>query len=316
MALMIPFTHKIGQREQRAIITAILSVTTFITTFASVIYAPDISTIAADYKVAPEVATLGVTLYVLGFSAGPVLWGPLSEIKGRRLRLVVAAFGTAIFHFAVAVSKDLQRIMINRFFAGFFGTGPLAVGGAVFVDLFDNKTRSIATQYLSGILASAAAVLNFVVYETYPPIILARKAAELRRRTENWAIHAKQEETEVDFHEMVERNLIRPLRMLVVEPIVLLISLYSAFIYGLLYLFLTAYPIIFQGVYGMRPGISSLPELGAVLGCILTGVIMVLRAPAYRRKLEVNNNMPIPEWRLPEAMVGAVLFAGGMFWLG
>lgn len=80
------------------------------------------------------------------------------------------------------------------------------------------------TQYLSGILASAAAVANFVfVHETYPPIILARKAAELRRRTQNWAIHAKQEETEVNFHEMVERNFIRPLHMLVVEPIVLLI---------------------------------------------------------------------------------------------
>ncbi|KAL5086198.1 hypothetical protein Trisim1_009527 [Trichoderma cf. simile WF8] len=332
----------------KAIITVILSITTFITTFASGIYAPAISTIAADYKVAPEVATLGVTLYVLGFSAGPVLWGPLSEIKGRRLPLVVAAFGTAIFHFAVAVSKDLQSIMINRFFAGFFGTSPLAVGGAVFVDLFDNKTRGIAvtiftlsvfigpmfspfiggfivtshlgwrwTQYLSGILASAAAVANFVfVHETYPPIILARKAAELRRRTQNWAIHAKQEETEVNFHEMVERNFIRPLHMLVVEPIVLLISIYSAFIYGLIYLFLTAYPIIFQGVYGMRPGISGLPELGAVLGCIITGIIMVLRAPIYRRKLEANNNMPVPEWRLPEAMFGAVLFAGGMFWLG
>lgn len=34
--------------------------------------------------------------------------------------------------------------MINRFFAGFFGTAPLAVGGGVFVDLFDNKTRGIA----------------------------------------------------------------------------------------------------------------------------------------------------------------------------
>jgi DHA1 family multidrug resistance protein-like MFS transporter len=44
----------------------------------------------------------------------------------------------------VAVSKDVQSIMINRFFAGFFGTAPLAVGGGVFVDLFDNKTRGIA----------------------------------------------------------------------------------------------------------------------------------------------------------------------------
>jgi len=49
---------------------AILSSTTFITTFASGIYSPAIKTIARDYVVAPEVATLGVTLYVLGFSFG------------------------------------------------------------------------------------------------------------------------------------------------------------------------------------------------------------------------------------------------------
>ncbi|PTB41863.1 hypothetical protein M441DRAFT_27018 [Trichoderma asperellum CBS 433.97] len=145
---------------------------------------------------------------------------------------------------------------------------------------------------------------------------LAKKAAKLRRLTKNYAIHAKQEEAEVNLGEMVERYFMRPFRMLVVEPIVLLMSLYSAFIYGLLYLFLTAYPQIFQGVYGMRPGISGLPELGAVLGWIITGIVMTLHAPNYTRKLVANNNMPVPEWRMPEAMVGAVLFAGGMFWLG
>ncbi|KAK1243017.1 hypothetical protein MKX08_005829 [Trichoderma sp. CBMAI-0020] len=91
--------------------------------------------------------------------------------------------------------------------------------------------------------------------------------------------------------------------MLVVEPIVLLLSLYSAFIYGLSYLFLTAYPQIFQIVYGMKPGAGGLPELGAVLGCIVTGIIMKLRAPSYTRKLVANKNMPVPEWRMPEAMV-------------
>jgi MFS family permease len=79
----------------------------------------------------------------------PILWGPLSEIKGRRLPLVIAAFGTAIFHFAVAVSKDLQSILINRFFAGFFGTSSLAVSGAVMVDMFDNKSRGIAVRVLT-----------------------------------------------------------------------------------------------------------------------------------------------------------------------
>jgi DHA1 family multidrug resistance protein-like MFS transporter len=94
-------------------------------------------------------------------------------------------------------------------------------------------------------------------------------------------------------------------------------SVYAAFIYGLLYLFLTAYPKIFQGVYGMSAGVSGLPELGAVLGCAITGVIMVVfRQKAYLQKLEANNNVPVPEWRMIEAMYGAVLFAGGLFWLG
>ena len=67
----------------------------------------------------------------------------------------------------------------------------------------------------------------------------------------------------------------------------------------------------------MRPGVSGLPELGAVLGCVITGFIMIVfRQKAYLRKLEANNNVAVPEWRMIEAMYGAILFAGGLFWLG
>jgi DHA1 family multidrug resistance protein-like MFS transporter len=82
-------------------------------------------------------------------SCRPVLWGPLSEFKGRRLPLVVGALGTTIFQFAVAVSKDLQSILINRFFAGFFGTSSLTIGGAVCADLFDNRTRGLAVSFIA-----------------------------------------------------------------------------------------------------------------------------------------------------------------------
>ena len=88
--------------------------------------------------------------------------------------------------------------------------------------------------------------------ETYPPILLVQKASGLRRRTLNWGIHAKQEEIEVDFRELVTENFSRPLRLLVTEPIVLLLGVYMAFIYGLLYLFLTAYPIVFQRIHRIK----------------------------------------------------------------
>lgn len=152
--------------------------------------------------------------------------------------------------------------------------------------------------------------------ETYPPVILIQKASELRRRTKNWGIHAKQEEIEVDFRELIERNFSRPLRMLFTEPIVLLLSIYMAFIYGLLYLFLTAYPLVFQGKYGFSPGISGLMFFGMIIGQLFAGAVIIIRNPGYKRKLAANNNMPIPEWRCPEIIAGGLAFAGGLFWFG
>jgi DHA1 family multidrug resistance protein-like MFS transporter len=89
-----------------------------------------------------------------------------------------------------------------------------------------------------------------------------------------------------------------------------------AFIYGLLYLFLTAYPLIFQKMYKMNPGVGGLPFFGVILGQLLAGGVMIARQPGYRRKLAANNNIPVPEWRLPEVIAGGIAFSGGLFWLG
>jgi DHA1 family multidrug resistance protein-like MFS transporter len=152
------------------------------------------------------------------------------------------------------------------------------------------------TEYIVGIMGAVAFTLNiFFLEESYPPVILVNKAEELRRRTKNWGIHAKQEEIEIDLRELAEKNFTRPLRMLVTEPIVLLISLYMAFIYGLLYLFLTAYPLVFQGVHGMNAGVGGLPFFGMITGELCAGVFIALRQPGYNRKLAANGGVPIPE---------------------
>ncbi len=194
----------------------------------------------------------------------PTLWAPFSELQGRRLPLVIAMFGFTLFSIATATAKDLQTILICRFFGGFFGACPLAVVAAVFSDMFDNRTRGIAvtifsmavftgpllspfiggfivesnlgwrwTEYLVSIMGFVAFALDFAfLEETYPPVILVSKAADLRRRTLNWGIHAKQEEIEVNFSELIQKNFSRPLRILFGEPIVLLLSIYMAFVYG------------------------------------------------------------------------------------
>ena len=296
-----------------------------------------------------EVGVLGVSLYVLGFAFGPILWAPLSELRGRKLPLIVAMFGFSIFSIGSAVGKDLQTVLICRFFGGAFGSCPLAVVAAIFSDMFDNRTRGLAvtvfsmtvftgpllapfiggftvinqnlgwrwTEYFVAMMGFLALSLNVLfLEETYPPVVLVQKASELRRRTLNWGIHAKQEEIEVDFGELVTKNFSRPLRLLFTEPIVLLLSLYMAFIYGLLYLFLTAYPIVFQRIHGMNPGVGGLPYFGMVFGMILAGLYIVFTQKSYARKLAANNNVTIPEWRLPPAIAGGVSFTLGVFWFG
>jgi MFS transporter, DHA1 family, multidrug resistance protein len=171
------------------------------------------------------------------------------------------------------------------------------------------------TMYISAIAGYTGFVLSiFFLKETYAPVILVQKAAFLRRRTKNWGIHAKQEEIEVDFHELISNNFSRPIRLLISEPIVLLITIYMSFIYGLMYVFLSAYPLVFQGVHGMNLGVGGLPFFGLILGQLLAGAYVILTQGRYNRKLAENKDVPIPEWRLPPVIVGACCFAAGLFW--
>lgn len=333
----------------RLFLGVILGYTTLVTAFTSSIFSAAIGAVAYQFHVSIEVGVLGTSLYVLGFATGPIIWAPLSELRGRKLPLTIGMFGFSIFCIATAVAKDLQTVLLGRFFAGAFGSCPLAVVAAVFSDMFDNRTRGLAitvfsmtvfsgpllapfvggfivmnphmgwrwTEYIAALMGFLAFGLDLLLLEeTYPPVVLVNKAAELRRRTKNWGIHAKQEEIEVDFRELVTKNFSRPLRILFTEPIVLLLTIYMAFIYGLLYLFLTAYPIVFQRIHGMNPGVGGLPYLGMVFGMIIAGFTIVLLQPSYNRKLAANNNIPVPEWRLPPVIAGGISFTAGLFWFG
>ncbi|KAI0137242.1 polyamine transporter 1 [Xylariales sp. AK1849] len=343
-----PYHAQNWPTKKKLITSAMLGYTTMTAAFTSSIFSAATAAVAAEFGVSTEVGLLGVSLYVLGFATGPTFWAPLSELKGRRLPIVTAMFGFSVFSIACATAKDLQTLLICRFFAGFFGACPLAVVAAVFSDMFNNATRGVAitifsmavftgpllapfvggfivqsylgwrwTMYLASIMGWAAFIMDFLfISETYPPVILVEKAAELRRRTKNWGIHAKQEEIEIDFKELLQKNFTRPMRLLFLEPIVTLISIYMAFIYGLLYLFLTAYPFVFEGVHHFNPGQSGLAFFGMIIGQLAAGIVVLLMQPAYQRKLTANNGVPVPEWRLPVVISGGVAFTAGIFWFG
>lgn len=237
-------------------ISVTLAYTTFVSSFASAIYSSAVGEIGPHFHISTEVAILGVTLYVLGFASGPTIWAPASELIGRRWPIIVGMFGYSIFTIGTATSKDVQTLMLTRFFAGFFSASPIAIVPAVFADIYNNQTRGVAiamfamavfvgpfaspfvggfitmsylgwrwTMYIASIMGWLATGLCILfLRETYAPAVLVEKAATLRRQTHIWGIRARQEEIELDWGELITNNFSRPFRMLFTEPIVFLVS--------------------------------------------------------------------------------------------
>ncbi|CAI5756772.1 unnamed protein product [Candida verbasci] len=281
------------------------------------------------YHINVSVAALNTSLFVLGFAAGPVIYAPLSELYGRKTFMCLAMFLYAVFSFAVATAENLQTIIICRFFAGFCGSAPVVLAAAGLSDLFNTRQRGYAitifsiknsalgwrwTSYFCGILGAFAFVLDiFLLDETHHPIILVKKAEMLRRKTGNWGIYAPHEELSLNLKEIVENNITRPLKLMVTESIILLVSIYNAFIYAMLYMFLTALPMIFGTRRGWSEGVQQLPYIAMLLGIFIGSFIIIFFEKRYLRAMDANGGKPQPEVRLSPVMVGGFIFVIGIF---
>lgn len=100
--------------------------------------------ISQEFGVSLEVSTLGTSLLLFGLGLGPLVWAPLSEVYGRKPAVLAPYFIAAIMSFGTATAKDLQTIMLTRFFTGFFGSAPVTNTGGVLSDIWTPEQRGAA----------------------------------------------------------------------------------------------------------------------------------------------------------------------------
>lgn len=111
---------------------------------------------------------------------------------------------------------------------------------------------------VSGVIAISAVIF---LQETYPVLILERKTKRLIKETGNPNLRSKLA-TDLTPKEYFKRAIIRPLKFIYGSPIVLLLSLYIAVVFGMMYLLLTTIPRVFQEQYGFGTGVVGLVYLG------------------------------------------------------
>ncbi|KAH8591255.1 MFS multidrug transporter [Bisporella sp. PMI_857] len=327
-------------------ITSLVASSTFGVALVSSAFTGASSGIMSEYKVSREVTTLGVSLFVLGFAVGPVLWAPLSEMFGRQKLFLATYCAMVAFNAGAAGSLNIQTILVFRFFAGAFGSSPLTNAGGVVADMFQPSERGLAMalfasapflgpvlgpiagsflgmnagwRWVLGLLATLSGTLwmmgSLLIPETYSPVLLRRRAERLSKITGNiYKSKLDLDQGRIQLRKAFGTALSRPWLLLFTEPIVFLLSIYMAIIYGTLYMLFAAFPIVYQQKRGWNQGIGSLAFLGVFVGMILALIYTIPDNNRYNRSIQERGNKTIPEARLPPCMIGGIALPVGLFW--
>lgn len=274
-------------------IVASLSFLTLVSPLASSMFAPAVPDVLEEFQITGiYLEAFVVSVYILGYATGPIVIAPLSELYGRSILYHSTNLLFVVFTVACALSKSMGMLIAFRFLAGAAGSAVLTMGAGTMSDLFIQEERGramaiwasgpllgpvigpIAGGFLGNakgwrwifwviaIAAGAAAAWMFLVlHESYATIILNRKAKKLRKETGNPNLRSILDKGRTPAAEF-SHAIIRPLKMLILSPIVLLLTLYNSVIYGYLYLLFTTITEVFERGYGFGSGIVGLTFLG------------------------------------------------------
>ena len=128
-------------------ITLLQALATLAVAFASTAYSGGVFEVIRYFGVSTTVATLGVSLFVLGFAVGPLLWAPLSEFYGRQIVFFLTYMALTAFNAGAAAAQNIETLIVLRFFAGAFGASPLTNSGGVIADMFDAKGACVCVSF-------------------------------------------------------------------------------------------------------------------------------------------------------------------------
>ena len=154
----------------------------------------------------------------------------------------------------------------------------------------------------------------YFLRETYPPILLERKAKRLRTETNNPNLRSKLQ-SPLTPRALFKLSIVRPMKLLIFSPIVLALSTYMAVVYGYLYLLFTTITEVYEKQYHFSSGSVGLTYLGIGIGSLFGVIIFGIASDKIVKAKSKNGEMKA-EYRLPPMIPGSFLIPIGLFLYG
>lgn len=322
-------------------LVSLMAMMSFTVTFTCISLVPVADRIVLDLEGREDrtASILLVTVWELGEACGPLLIAPLSEIYGRYPVFNVANIIFIIGIVLAAVSPSPNLFIFARFLTG-FAVASNVLNPAIIGDIYPSDSRGSGMSlvmlapliggavgpaisgviaetlgwrtilWVSAIIATLCEMMFFVFFqETYKVTILQRRAAHLRKETEDESLKCAWESDAAAsklFWSSLRTSIQRPVVMMLDSSVLQILSFYGGISFTLYYVVATTLPGILAKAYDFSPALIGYSFLNFSIGA--SGGIIVCNLVLDKLYIALGRRgTPQPEHRLPLLVAGAAL---------
>lgn len=327
---------------QKWTITLICCTFSGITAAASSSYSISYESMMKDLNCTRLQATLGLSLYAIGFGIIPLVSSSFSEECGRRPVYIMSSAMFFLAQIMNALAPNIHTVVVSRALQGVFGAcGAALIGGSI-ADIWQPHERGFPMSLFAfsaifsfglgsafgGLIAASPHLgwrwvqwvhamftgtfvlgVIFVMSETRSSIILAQITKDTRKMTGDPRYRSSAEVDRPSMSSLIKTSCTRPLYFLLTEPIVQSFSLWIGFVWGIVFCLFESVTTEFQSVYNFSVGDTGFVLLCQSVGAIIGFALNMYQEKLYRKHFHIKGQ----EARLYMACAAAVVLPVSMF---
>ncbi|KAJ7132372.1 MFS polyamine transporter [Mycena epipterygia] len=329
-------------RFKKWTITLLACYSTLIAASTSSAYNLGFASMTRDLNCTEFQATVGFIVYTLGFGLVPLVSSSFSEEFGRQPLYIGSAIGFTFMYLLIALSKNIQTVIIARFLQGSFGSTWATMVGGTIADLWTPHERGLPmaifsaaalggtglgpvvagwvemnpklewrwVQWIQMIICGAYSILvPIIMRETRSSILLTRLAKKTRKETGDHRYRARIEDERTSLLELIYISCTRPIHLLLTEPVVSSFSLWIGFLWGVLFCMIESIPGLFNQLHHFNVGQEGTMFVSLVVGTALGFASNFYQEHLYHKHFDRRG----PEARLILACAAAIMLPTSMF---